>query len=175
MDSLHPLSFPFCYSQWYRNTAEQKHFNLTESLASICWHWSFSFNPTLAKKTTRHTYSQMRRATENNAEWNYEIWACNILWTCARGSMLMKNLLWVISIAKTKQDSSWPPSLALSTQKWITEPGCKVLTHCIYFRNCHQPALPTDSRDIKAHHATVTSCRTLHFWSKTTSAENSSL
>lgn len=87
----------------------------------------------------------------------------------------MEDPFWVISIAQTKQDSSWPTSLALSNRRWITEPGCKVLRHRIYLRNCHQPALSTESRSIKAHHTTVTRYRSLHFWSKTTSAENISL
>lgn len=110
--SLHPPSFPFSYSELHRNIAEQKHFNLAKSLASPSWHCSFSFSPTLGKMRIKCTHSRMHKAAKNKAERNCDIWAYNILSTSTKGSMLMENLLWMISTAQIKEDSSCPASLA---------------------------------------------------------------
>lgn len=172
--SPHPPPSPFSYSQLHTKIAERKCFNLAKSLATASWHWSFSFSPALAKMRIRYTHSQMHKATKNRAEWNCDIWAYNMLWNSARGSMPMESAL-----DDLNSTAAVLPPISLAAEPAEVghkkEPSCKVLSHNIYLRNCHQPALATGDTDRKFTWRKVTRCRSLHFGSKNRSAGNTSL
>lgn len=137
-------------------------------------------NPALGKRRTKHTYSRMCKATENKAVWNWNMSLqhptdlCQGF--CADGESAVGDLN---GTDQSEQQLAcllplWQPC----SQKWITsrEPGCKVLTHHLYLRNRHQPAVATEDGETKVPHRNVSNyMQKFTFLEKNGSSENNSL